>query len=381
MDRDILLRVSDLSVSFPSARGPIRAVRNVSFDIRRGEIVALVGEFGSGKSTTGLAMMRLLQAANVSGSICLTRKDGTASELLELGDRAIRKVRGNDVAMIFQEPMSSLDPVFTIGTQMREAVLAHQRILASRGARGRGGVPGGAGAARSREMHAQFPASALGRDAPAGDDRHVAREPPLAADRRRADDRSRRHDPGADRRSPKASAAADRHGDSVHHAQSRSRGGDRRPRHGDVCRRDRGDRRGRPALRQSAHALYARLASLAAAPGPQARAERPDRTDPGQPAEPGRAAAGLRLPSSLQPGGRGTVRYDAVGSRALRGYASGPLRAGGAMLHGRTDDGAGAPFARGPGPPQIVRRDARGLSAQGRRSQGRRRRLVHRPLA
>ena len=127
MDRDVL-RVSDLSVSFPSARGPIRAVRNVSFEIRRGEIVALVGESGSGKSTTGLAMMRLLQSASVSGSIRLARKDGPATELLQLGDRTMRKIRGNDIAMIFQEPMSSLDPVFTIGTQMREAILVHQRI-------------------------------------------------------------------------------------------------------------------------------------------------------------------------------------------------------------------------------------------------------------
>src|SRR5690348_6524109 len=115
MSRDLLLSVKDLSVSFPSANGPIRAVRNVSFEIGRGEIVALVGESGSGKSTTGLAMMRLLQSAGITGSIRLTRKDGRSTELLQLGDREIRKVRGNDIAMIFQEPMSSLDPVFTIG--------------------------------------------------------------------------------------------------------------------------------------------------------------------------------------------------------------------------------------------------------------------------
>src|SRR5579859_177667 len=99
MDREILLSVSDLSVSFPSARGPIRAVRNVSFEIRRGEIVALVGESGSGKSTTGLALMRLLQSASAGGSIRFMGKDGTASELLQLGDRAMRKLRGNDIAM------------------------------------------------------------------------------------------------------------------------------------------------------------------------------------------------------------------------------------------------------------------------------------------
>jgi oligopeptide/dipeptide ABC transporter ATP-binding protein len=128
MDRDVLLRVDDLSVSFPSARGPIRAVRDVSFEIRRGEIVALVGESGSGKSTTGLAMMRLLQSANITGSVRLQRKDGESTDLLQLGNREIRKVRGNEIAMIFQEPMSSLDPVFTIGTQMREAILVHRKI-------------------------------------------------------------------------------------------------------------------------------------------------------------------------------------------------------------------------------------------------------------
>jgi oligopeptide/dipeptide ABC transporter ATP-binding protein len=128
MDRDVLLRVTDLSVSFPSARGPIRAVRDVSFEVKRGEILALVGESGSGKSTTGLAMMRLLRSASISGSVRMTRKDGRPTELLQLADRTMRKIRGNDVAMIFQEPMSSLDPVFTIGTQMREAILTHQRV-------------------------------------------------------------------------------------------------------------------------------------------------------------------------------------------------------------------------------------------------------------
>jgi len=128
MAGDVLLTVDGLSVTFPSAWGPIRAVRDVNFEIRRGEIVALVGESGSGKSTTGLAMMRLLQSANIAGSIRLVRKDGTPAELLSLGDREIRKVRGNDIAMIFQEPMSSLDPVFTIGTQMCEAILTHQNL-------------------------------------------------------------------------------------------------------------------------------------------------------------------------------------------------------------------------------------------------------------
>ena len=128
MDRDLLIEIDDLSVAFPSRQGPIRAVRQVSFTIRRGEILALVGESGSGKSTTGLAMMRLLQTATLGGSIRLSRKNGSVVDLLRLDDRDIRSVRGNDISMIFQEPMSSLDPVFTIGTQMIEAMQVHQRI-------------------------------------------------------------------------------------------------------------------------------------------------------------------------------------------------------------------------------------------------------------
>ncbi len=128
MGRNALLEVDDISVSFQSPQGAIHAVRNVSFQINPGEIVALVGESGSGKSTTGLATMQLIPTATISGSIHLKRKDGTQADLLALNAAEIRKVRGNEVAMIFQEPMSSLDPVFTIGTQMCEAARVHQRL-------------------------------------------------------------------------------------------------------------------------------------------------------------------------------------------------------------------------------------------------------------
>jgi oligopeptide/dipeptide ABC transporter ATP-binding protein len=128
MSRSALLEVDDVSVAFQSPQGPIRAVRNVSFQINPGEIVALVGESGSGKSTTGLATMQLIPSATISGSMRLKRKDGSQANLLALRESEIRRVRGNEVAMIFQEPMSSLDPVFTIGTQMVEAARVHQRL-------------------------------------------------------------------------------------------------------------------------------------------------------------------------------------------------------------------------------------------------------------
>jgi peptide/nickel transport system ATP-binding protein len=112
-----LLEVSDLRIAF----GGQEAVRGISFAIAAGETLGLVGESGSGKSATSLAMMRLLPAsATVSGSVRLE-----AEELLTLPETAMRGHRGKSVAMIFQEPMTALNPVMTVGRQIGEALLAH----------------------------------------------------------------------------------------------------------------------------------------------------------------------------------------------------------------------------------------------------------------
>ena len=124
-----ILEVSDLDVRFHSSQGIVHAVRDVSFSVAPGEIVALVGESGSGKSTIGLALMRLLdheESARVRGGIRFTGKDGRDRDLMTLSPRSMRRIRGDDMAMIFQEPMSSLDPIFTIGRQLTEAIRIHQ---------------------------------------------------------------------------------------------------------------------------------------------------------------------------------------------------------------------------------------------------------------
>jgi oligopeptide/dipeptide ABC transporter ATP-binding protein len=126
-----ILSVEDLSVSFLAKGVPIHAVRGISFELRRGETLAIVGESGCGKSTTGLAVMGLIdrgRGTRVSGRINLRRKDGTRCNIVDLDGRALRKVRGNDVAMIFQEPMSSLNPVYTVGAQIIEAIRRHESI-------------------------------------------------------------------------------------------------------------------------------------------------------------------------------------------------------------------------------------------------------------
>ena len=131
---ETLLRVRDLSVSFDAPGGEVRAVRHVSFDIGRGETVALVGESGSGKSVTALSIVQLLPyplARHPSGSIRF-RSD----ELLGSRERLLRAVRGNRIAMIFQEPMTSLNPLHTIEKQINEVLLVHKR-LGRRAARAR----------------------------------------------------------------------------------------------------------------------------------------------------------------------------------------------------------------------------------------------------
>jgi oligopeptide transport system ATP-binding protein len=117
-----LLEISDLRVRFKTSRGLVHAVNGISFEVRRGETLGLVGESGCGKSVTALASMGILpRAARIaSGSIKL---DGR--ELLGLSERAWRRIRGKEIAMIFQDPMTSLNPVLTVGAQLREAIEEH----------------------------------------------------------------------------------------------------------------------------------------------------------------------------------------------------------------------------------------------------------------
>jgi peptide/nickel transport system ATP-binding protein/glutathione transport system ATP-binding protein len=120
---DAVLSVRNLTTSFHVDGGWKPVVRDISFDVGPGETVAIVGESGSGKSVTSLSIMRLLdrESSRVEGEILLGGRN-----LLSLSEDAMRQVRGNEVAMIFQEPMTSLNPLFTIGDQISEALLCHQ---------------------------------------------------------------------------------------------------------------------------------------------------------------------------------------------------------------------------------------------------------------
>ena len=120
-----LLRVRDLVTSFRTDRGTLRAVDQVSFDVPRASTVALVGESGCGKSVTALSILRLV--ARPPGRIESGQIELEGRDLLQLPERAMQAVRGNHVSMIFQEPMTSLNPVYTVGWQIMEAIRLHQK--------------------------------------------------------------------------------------------------------------------------------------------------------------------------------------------------------------------------------------------------------------
>src|SRR4051812_10059830 len=124
-----LLELRDLNVAFNTERGQIRPVCDVSYSIYPGQTLAVVGESGCGKSVTALSVLRLIPSPPgkvLSGEILFDGRD-----LLKLTENEMRRVRGKDIAMIFQEPMTSLNPVYTVGDQIVEAVTLHQHVTSS----------------------------------------------------------------------------------------------------------------------------------------------------------------------------------------------------------------------------------------------------------
>ncbi|MGR3757961.1 MAG: ABC transporter ATP-binding protein [Tranquillimonas sp.] len=138
-----LVEIDGLRVEFRGETGPIVAVEDVSFSIAPGETVCVVGESGSGKSVTSLSLMRLVEFGGgriVGGALRFARPDGRMADLSEADDGTMRNIRGNEIGMIFQEPMTSLNPVFTIERQMTDGLRLHRRLS------------GGAARARALEL-------------------------------------------------------------------------------------------------------------------------------------------------------------------------------------------------------------------------------------
>ncbi len=129
LNEDEILSVRDLSLSFPTYEGFAQVLHGVSFSVKKGETLAIVGESGSGKTVTMRRVMHLLSNVRTdSGRIVLRKRDRSVQDITRLSKGEARKIRGFDMSMIFQEPMTSLNPLFTIGNQLSEALLTHQNF-------------------------------------------------------------------------------------------------------------------------------------------------------------------------------------------------------------------------------------------------------------
>ena len=169
-----MLEVEDLKTYFHTDAGIVRAVNGVTLRIRDGETLAIVGESGSGKSVTGLTIMRLLGRTRgrvEGGKIRFRERSGKTVDLLSLTDAEMARIRGREVAMIFQDPMSSLNPVFSIGEQIAEPIRIHRNASRKEAAQEAVELLRQVGIADPEIPGRQLPASALGRNAPARDDR------------------------------------------------------------------------------------------------------------------------------------------------------------------------------------------------------------------
>ena len=230
---DAVLSVRDLSVSFATRQGVVQAVDGLSFDVGPKEVLGIVGESGSGKSVAMYSMLGLVRDANVSitGSV---RFEGR--EILGLSDTEMQSVRGGEVGMIFQDPMTALTPVYTVGWQIVEQLRAHSDMTKKQALEraiellAEVGIPD----PKTRVNH--YPHEFSGRHAPARGHRHGALVQSEAPDRRRADDGARRHDPGPDPRPDGPVAGVARLLDRHHHARHGRDRRDRAPRRRDVRR-------------------------------------------------------------------------------------------------------------------------------------------------
>ena len=248
MAGEAVLEVEGLDVDIRTPAGVLHPVRDVSFRVARGETLCLVGESGCGKSITSLAIMDLLPRK-------ATRR---ARKLRFLGEdlgsatgKRINDLRGDRMAMIFQEPMTALNPAYTIGEQLIEHYRHHRHASLGRRDRARRGAAGKGRHRLRRPAPGPVSAPAVRRPAPARDDRHGADVRARIADRRRAQHRAGRHHPGPDPAAAGRPAGRAGHRDGADHARPRRGGAHRRSRRRDVRRRSGGGGRGRRHLRAS----------------------------------------------------------------------------------------------------------------------------------
>ncbi len=159
MSEKVVLKVENLNTYFKTEDGLLQAVDNVSFQVREGELLGVVGESGCGKSITSLSIMGL------TAKNCVVKADSIAfedMELTKLSDAKRRNLRGSDMAMIFQEPLTSLNPLFTIGYQLEETIRRHNKVTKAEARETAVAILDKVGIARSREVLSEYPSSLSG---------------------------------------------------------------------------------------------------------------------------------------------------------------------------------------------------------------------------
>ena len=187
-----VLSAADLSVTFPTDDGDVRAVRGVSFTLGRGETIGVVGESGSGKSTVALAMLGLLpRSARVTGSVRCQGK-----ELIGQSEKDLAKIRSSTIAYIPQDPLTSLNPAFTVGRQVAETIWTRGHVDKEEAHKKAIELLELVGIPNAAAPRGRLPARVLRRPAAADRDRDRDGQRPGRDDRGRADDRPRRDHPG-----------------------------------------------------------------------------------------------------------------------------------------------------------------------------------------
>ncbi len=283
-----LLEIRNLTVSFATRHGAFTAVDGFDLTLERNEVLAIVGESGSGKSVAMLAAMGLLPP---TATVSADRMAFDGADLLSMTASERRRIAGKDMAMIFQEPMSSLNPCFTVGFQIGEVARRRTSSL-KRAERDRRVVEllAEVGIPDPERRAPRLSPPALRRHEPARHDRDGARLPAETPDRGRADDRARCHHPGANPRSSDAGAPRQRHGARAHHPRHGRGRRNRRPRHRPICRPADGDERRARAVRRSASSLYRSASGGVAGAGERAAPARHS----------GRRARAVRPPARLR---------------------------------------------------------------------------------
>ena len=238
-----LLEVKNLRIEFPLRRGTLTAVDDISFDIHRGEVLGLVGESGAGKSITGSALVGLLPPPGriTGGEINLEGR-----RIDDLPQEELRRIRGKKIGMVFQDPTTSLNPLYTVGQQLSETIRTHLRVGAHEARRRAVDLLREVGiAAAPQQYYGHYPHQFSG-----GMRQRIVIALALcgesdSSDRRRADDCTRCIDPSADHRSSKVSVPRIRHRNDIDHPRYGRYCGNGGSRSRDVRRENRRDRKGR----------------------------------------------------------------------------------------------------------------------------------------